>query len=181
MQISGVPIDDEELANITAFIRPFADSMADHPTEFELITVIAFEYFSRHKVDIVVLEVGLGGNLDSTNVINTPELAIITNIGFDHMRDFGATITQIATAKAGIIKPGGDVLIYGKNEEADAVFARTSAEIGASCTSPTTAASAMFPFRWKRSVSSLAVWRAPSCGLVGTYQANNAAVAITAA
>ena len=77
MQVNGEMISDEELAEITEFVRPHAEAMQDHPTEFELVTVIAMEYFKRHKCDIVSLEVGLGGELDSTNVISTPEASVI--------------------------------------------------------------------------------------------------------
>lgn len=72
MQVDGEMISDEELAEITEFVRPHAEAMQDHPTEFELVTAIAMEYFMRHDCQIVSLEVGLGGELDSTNVISTP-------------------------------------------------------------------------------------------------------------
>lgn len=180
MQINGAPIGDEELAQITRFVRPHAEAMADHPTEFELITAIAFEYFSRHDADIVVLEVGMGGALDSTNVIGTPELAIITNIGLDHTRELGATIGEIARAKAGVIKPGGDVLIYGQSPDADAVFESVCREQGARLHRTD-----------HRRISNVSVsldalsftcepYGRLTCGLVGSYQAKNAAVAITA-
>jgi len=180
MQIDGVPISDGDLAGITSYIRPYADDMADHPTEFELITAIAFEYFFRSGVDIVVLEVGMGGELDSTNVIDTPELAIIANIGLDHTRELGPTITDIARAKAGIIKPGGDVLLYGRNEEADKVFAQTCKKRGARLhvTDHSRISGETF------SLDSLKFTFSPygelKCGLVGAYQVHNAAVAITA-
>ncbi|MEA4913328.1 MAG: folate family ECF transporter S component [Christensenella sp.] len=180
MQMNGQPISETMLAEITAFIKPHAEAMADHPTEFELITVIAFEYFLRNKADIVVLEVGMGGELDSTNVIDTPELAVITNIGLDHTKELGPTITDIAKAKAGIIKPNGDVLIYDQNEEADAVFQSVCAARGArlhitdhSRISNVTASLNALTF-------DCAPYGTLSCGLVGTYQAKNAAVAITA-
>jgi len=180
MQINGKLITDDMLAEITSFIKPHAEAMADHPTEFELITVIAFEYFLRSNVDIVVLEVGMGGELDSTNVIDTPELAIITNIGLDHTRELGPTITDIANAKAGIIKPNGDVLIYDQNPEADEVFRIVCLSRGARL--HTTDHS-----RITNVVASLdaltfdcAPYGTLHCGLVGTYQAKNAAVAITA-
>ena len=72
MQVNGVEIGDDELAEMTTFIRPFAESMEEYPTEFELITALAMEYFLRKECDIVVVEVGMGGALDSTNVIDTP-------------------------------------------------------------------------------------------------------------
>ena len=180
MQINGVPISDESLGEITSFVKPHAEAMADPPTEFELITVIAFEYFLRSKADIVVLEVGMGGELDSTNVIDTPEFAVITNIGLDHTRELGATIPEIAAAKAGIIKQGSDVLIYDQNAEADAVFAskclaqRATLHItDHSRISNVTASLDALQF-------SCAPYGSLVCGLVGTYQAKNAAVAITA-
>ena len=180
MQINGESIGDEELAQITSYIRPFAEAMSDHPTEFELITVIAFEYFHRHAADVVVLEVGMGGALDSTNVIDTPELAIITNIGLDHTRELGSTIADIARAKSGIIKHGGDVLIYDQNPEADAVFSSVCREQGAKLTvtdhtriSNVTASLEALRF-------TCSPYGELSCGLVGSYQAGNAAVVITA-
>jgi dihydrofolate synthase/folylpolyglutamate synthase len=180
MQADGVSISDDELAGITAYIRPHADNMADHPTEFELITAIAFEFFLRRNVDIVVLEVGMGGELDSTNVIDTPELAVITNIGLDHTRELGPTITDIARAKAGIIKPGGEVLIYGQNEEANAVFHSVCKENGARLhVTDHSRIGSVTP-----SLSELRFTFSPYgelvCGLVGSYQAHNAAVAVTA-
>ena len=112
MQVDGVEISDEELADVTEFVRPHAEAMADHPTEFELVSCIAFEYFKRKCCDIVVLEVGMGGELDSTNVIDTPEVAVITNIGLDHTEYLGDTLEKVASAKAGIIKKGGTAVLY---------------------------------------------------------------------
>ncbi len=179
VQINGVPISDEELAEITAYIRPFADALPDHPTEFELITVIAFEYFYRHETDIVALEVGLGGDLDSTNVIGTPELAVITSIGLDHTRELGPTISDIARAKAGIIKNGGDVVICDQNADADEVFQSACRERGA--TLHITGHDRMTDV--SASLDALRFTFSPygemTCGLIGTYQTKNAAVAIT--
>ena len=180
MQVNGDPIADDELAKLTSFIRPHADALPDHPTEFELITAIAMEYFSRHHVDIVVLEVGMGGALDSTNVIDTPELAIITRMGLDHTRELGPTMRDIAVAKAGIIKQGGDVLIYGQNPEADAVFEETCAAQRATLhVTDHTRIHSVSP-----ALDALSFTFSPygqlSCGLVGAYQAHNVALAITA-
>lgn len=112
MNVDGADISDEELAEITEEVKPLAESMADHPTEFELVTVIAFAYFARHNCDIVVLEVGMGGALDSTNVIPAPEVAVMTNIGLDHTEYLGNTLEEIAATKAGIIKSGSEVVLY---------------------------------------------------------------------
>ncbi len=78
--------------------------MKDAPTEFELITALAMKHFLYKKCDIVVLEVGMGGDLDSTNVIETPEVAIITAIGLDHTAELGPTIAAIAAAKAALLR-----------------------------------------------------------------------------
>ena len=130
MQVDGEMISDEELAEITEFVRPHAEAMQDHPTEFELVTAIAMVYFMRHKCDIVSLEVGLGGELDSTNVISTPEASVICNIGLDHTEVLGDTLEKIASAKAGIIK-GGDAVIYRGKPSVEQVFADACARTGA--------------------------------------------------
>ena len=112
IQINGEHISDEDLATVTSYVKPLAASMADHPTEFELVSCIGFEYFLRKNCDIVVLEVGMGGALDSTNVIPVPEVAVLTNIGLDHTDFLGSTLEEIATTKAGIFKEGGDAVLY---------------------------------------------------------------------
>ena len=122
MQINGEPISDKELAKITQWVKPFAQSMEESPTEFELVSCIAFEYFYRNRCDIVVLEVGMGGALDSTNVIPCPEVAVITNIGLDHTEVLGSTVEEIARTKAGIFKPGGDAVVYRGEAVVEAVF-----------------------------------------------------------
>lgn len=181
MQVNGIPIADDELAEITSFVRPFADGMADHPTEFELITVIAMLYFKKHACDIVVLEVGMGGALDSTNVIDTPELAIITNMGLDHTRELGPTIADIARAKAGIIKESGDVVAYGLNDEANAVFEAACAEKRARLiyTDHSRIRETGMDLDALR-FDFTPIYKDLCCHLVGSYQLHNAAVTLTA-
>jgi dihydrofolate synthase/folylpolyglutamate synthase len=116
--INNKMISDADLARITTKIKPIADQMVEKPTEFELITAIAFEYFSENDCDFVVLECGLGGRLDSTNLIDSPVLSVITGIAIDHASILGDTIEQIATEKAGIIKKGIPCLWCGENEQA---------------------------------------------------------------
>lgn len=128
MQINGEMISDEDLIEITEYVKPLADSMEESPTEFELISCIAFEYFKRKKCDIVVLEVGMGGLLDSTNVIPCPEAAVITNIGLDHTDVLGKTLEEIAMNKAGIIKENGNAVIYRGSPSVEAVFEKVCAE-----------------------------------------------------
>ena len=113
IRVDGENIPEDALATLTERIRPIADAMEDKPTEFELITALAFAYFAERNCDVVVLEVGLGGRLDSTNVIENTALSIITGIDFDHTALLGNTIEDIAREKAGIIKSGRPVLFGG--------------------------------------------------------------------
>lgn len=122
MRINGKNIPNEYLAKLTEEIKASADKMTDSPTEFELITAIAFEYFRREGCDIVVLEVGMGGRLDATNIIESPLLSIITGISVDHTAFLGDTIEQIAGEKAGIIKPDCPVLFGGENKPAEEII-----------------------------------------------------------
>ena len=117
IQINGQNIPGDRLAEITARVQPIADTMADHPSQFELITAIGMVYFLEEGCDIVILEVGMGGALDSTNVIDAPEVAVITNIGLEHTEYLGNTLGEIAAAKAGIIKPGCSVVCYDGADE----------------------------------------------------------------
>ncbi len=127
IQANGNQIGDEELAAVTAYVRPFAEAMKETPTEFELITAIGFEYFRRVGVEYVVLEVGLGGRLDPTNVIDDPLLSIITDIDFDHTEQLGNTIQAIAVEKAGIIKDGYPCLYGGRDSSACRTIAGVAA------------------------------------------------------
>ena len=112
MQMNGEMISRETLAAETEAIRPYADAMADAPTEFELNTAIALKWYADEGADIVVLEAGMGGELDATNVIPAPEAAVFTNIGLDHTEYLGSTVEAIARTKAGILKPGSAAALY---------------------------------------------------------------------
>jgi len=122
MQVNGVEISDADLCAVTEYVKPLADSMVESPTEFELVCCIAFEYFLRQNCDIVVLEVGMGGAFDATNVIECPEVAVITNIGLDHTDVLGSTLEEIAATKAGIFKEGGNAVIYRGTPGVEKVF-----------------------------------------------------------
>ena len=130
MRVNGECIDDAVLADITARVKPFADAMTDRPTEFELVTAIAFLYFREMGCDMVVLETGLGGRLDATNVIPTPLAAVITGIDLDHTAILGDTYEAIATEKAGIIKPSSPVIVGNCNEKAMVAILKKAAETG---------------------------------------------------
>lgn len=112
MQVDGEEIRGGELAAITAWVGGLADQMEEHPTEFELVTCVALEFFRRRSCDIVVLEAGMGGRLDSTNVIPAPEAVVMTNIGLDHTAQLGNTVEDIAREKAAVIKDGCPVILY---------------------------------------------------------------------
>ena len=131
MQINGEAIADETLAALVTEIRPIADAMADHPTEFELMTAVALLWYRREKCDIVVLEVGLGGRLDATNAIAAPEAAVIMNIGLDHTAILGDTVEKIAAEKAGIVKSGCEVALYQQSAGVEAVVREKCESAGA--------------------------------------------------
>ena len=122
MQVNGVQIPDETVCELTELIRPHADAMADHPSEFEIVTAMGFEYFRREKCDIVVCEVGMGGDWDATNVIQNTECAVIVNIGLDHTQVLGSTVEEIARTKAGIVKPGRPCVLYRQLPSVEAVY-----------------------------------------------------------
>ncbi|MBQ7010710.1 MAG: bifunctional folylpolyglutamate synthase/dihydrofolate synthase [Clostridia bacterium] len=131
IMINGSPIADDVLARLTERVKTCADKMADPPTEFELITALGFLYFAEEECDIVVLEVGLGGRLDATNIIKTPILSVITGIALDHTAILGDTVEKIAAEKAGIIKAGVPVLCGCPKESGAAkVIAARAKEMG---------------------------------------------------
>jgi len=180
MQVNGEHITDDELEALVDEVRPYADAMTDSPTEFELITALAMKHFQGQGCDIVVLEVGMGGRLDSTNVIDTPELAVITAIGYDHVKELGPTICDIAREKAGIIKRGGDVIIYGGEPDVEDVFERMAAQCGARLYRTNFARIVGQIFTLEGIKLSFEPYGEIMLPLVGAYQPKNAAVAITA-
>ena len=131
MRVDGENISEEELCSLVERVKPIAAAMEDKPTEFELITALAFLYFAEKKCDYVVLECGLGGRLDATNVIKTSILSVITGIALDHTAILGDTHEKIAAEKAGIIKSGVPVLWCGSHAGAERVIEEKAREIGA--------------------------------------------------
>ena len=131
MQINGKQIENDALAELITKIQPIADAMEEHPTVFEIITAAAFLWYAQEKCDIVVLEVGLGGRYDATNIIEEPEASVIMNIGLDHTEVLGDTIEKIAYEKAGIIKKGCPVAIYPQKDEAERVIREECKKQGA--------------------------------------------------
>ena len=181
IQIDGVQIPDEEICEITEYIKPLADSIFEQPTEFEMVTALGFEYFARHNCDLVVCEVGMGGEFDATNVILPPEVAIICNIGLDHTEVLGDTLEKIAATKSGIIKPGCDAVIYREAPSVEAVIEARCKEVGAKLHKADFADIRLIShdltgqvFDWER-------FHALKLPLLGDHQLHNAAVALTAA
>ncbi len=136
IQLSGQPVSDEEFARSFTVVRDLVErllasgELAAHPTYFECLTAMAFETFARQNVEYAVLEVGMGGRLDATNIV-TPEVAVITQIDFDHEDYLGHSIEQIAGEKAAIVKPGVPVVLAIERPRARKVVERRAAEAGA--------------------------------------------------
>ena len=131
MQVNGTAIPDEDLCALVEELRPLADGMENHPTEFELVTAIGLTWFARQGCDVVVCEVGMGGQKDATNVIPPPEAAVITNIGLDHTIYLGDTVEKIAATKAGIIKRGCSAVLYPCAPSVQAVIESRCREVDA--------------------------------------------------
>jgi dihydrofolate synthase / folylpolyglutamate synthase len=128
IKVNGKMCEQEFVVGFTERFRPLIDET--EPSFFEITVAMAFEYFSRQQVDIAVIETGLGGRLDSTNII-IPELSVITNIGWDHMQLLGNSLPEIAAEKAGIIKPGIPVVIGETQAETKEVFTNKATEVDA--------------------------------------------------
>lgn len=131
IRINGLEIPEEKVVSFVDRMKPALETV--RPSFFETTVAMAFDYFATEKVDIAVVEVGLGGRLDSTNVI-TPEVSLITAIGFDHTDLLGDTLELIAGEKAGIIKPGVPAVFGGYNGSLDHVFENKAAGLGSSLT-----------------------------------------------
>lgn len=131
IRINGEMISEQRVVD---FVREQKENIEEiEPSFFETTVAMAFDYFSRQNIDIAIIEVGLGGRLDSTNII-TPELSVITNIGLDHVNILGDTLQQIASEKAGIIKPGVPVVIGQRQEAVEEIFIKTAEDTGSKIT-----------------------------------------------
>ncbi len=176
--INGEPISDEDFIRLADQVKVMEQRLLethDQLSFFELLTLIALLYFKEQKVDLVLLEVGIGGLLDTTNVV-TGEIAIITSIGLDHQETLGDSLSAIAEQKAGIFKPGKSAVIANLASEAQLVCQRTATGLGVSLYQ----ADQDFSFRNGNFSSSLAGFNHLILGLEGAYQEENAALAIQA-
>jgi len=199
IRINGEEISDDEFALLHDMIDRTAERLVGeselpwHPSFFEMLTAIAFEYFSRKKIDIAVLEVGMGGRLDATNVID-PRICVITDISLDHQKFLGNTVTEIAREKAGIIRRGGIVVTLPQQPQANGVIGNTILDLEAQAVSAVPYVPPVVPstqYRVANSELGRAIFRYPlevmgkrilvETPLVGRHQLRNVALAIAAA
>ena len=176
--INGDPISDTDFIRLADQVKAMEQRLLethDQLSFFELLTLIALLYFKEQKVDLVLLEVGIGGLLDTTNVV-TGEIAIITSIGLDHQETLGDSLTAIAEQKAGIFKPGNSAVIANLAPESQLVCQRTANDLGVTLYQ----ANKDFSFRNGNFSSSLADFNHLILGLEGVYQEENAALALQA-
>jgi dihydrofolate synthase/folylpolyglutamate synthase len=169
IQVNRQPIAGADVCRLVEEMRPWLEQFPphEHPTFFEVVTLMALRHFAASGCDLVIWETGLGGRLDATNIV-TPLASVITNIQYDHQKWLGETLPSIAAEKAGIIKPGLPVLTATKAPEALAVIAETARKRGAPLTVVTTAETARPP---------LETIELP---LLGRHQRLNAALAVAA-
>ena len=177
--LDSAPVDDKTL--IEAFARCEAANFGEPITFFEITTAAAFLLFSEHKADRLILEVGLGGRFDATNVVPRPALSVITPVSMDHQEFLGDTLTQIAREKAGICKFGVPVVVGNQSEEAEAAILEEAQKVGAP------------PWVWGRDYNAYIqhgrlvyedetrVWDLPAPGLIGPHQILNAGAAAACA
>jgi len=199
IRINGEEISDDEFALLHDMIDRTAERLVGeselprHPSFFEMLTAIAFEYFSRKKIDIAVLEVGMGGRLDATNVIDA-QISIITDISLDHQKFLGNTVTEIAREKAGIIRRGGIVVTLPQQPQANDVIGNTILDLEAQAVSAVPYVPPVAPstqYRVANTELGRAIFRYPlevmgqrilvETPLVGRHQLRNVALAIAAA
>ena len=179
IQINGEMIPDEELCAITAEIKPLADSTFEQPTEFEMVTAIAFAWFARRQCDIVVCEVGLGGEFDATNVIGSPEAAVLCSVGLDHTEVLGDTLEKIAATKSGIIKPGCDAVLYRSTPGVEAVVEQRCRDVGAALHKVDFTQLHLHSRSLEGQIFDFGDLKALRLPLLGEHQLHNAAVALT--
>lgn len=186
IRVNGTNIPADALLEATLEARDIAESMTEHPTEFELMCAVALLHFSRTRCDIVVMEVGLGGRFDATNIIERPEVSVICRLGLDHTGILGNTMTEIATEKAGIIKPGCPTVSWPQEPEGNAVLEQICQERNSRFLTCDFDALRLEPLRLNPNASAQPMRRFVYRGhhyqtrLLGSYQPSNAALAIDA-
>jgi dihydrofolate synthase / folylpolyglutamate synthase len=202
IRVNGEEISDDDFAFLQGEVDRVAENLVEraelpwHPSFFEMVTAIAFEHFAREKIDLAVLEVGMGGRLDATNVVE-PRVSVITDISLDHQKFLGNTVTEIAREKVGIIRRGGAVVTLPQQPEANDVIGNTILELGARGVNavpyvpPVSPGSAQYLVPRSKQENSEYIYRYPltvlgkqilvETPLVGRHQLRNVALAIAAA
>lgn len=177
IRVNGTPIEEEEIADFIGQNKAFLDTI--QPSFFETMTALAFAYFVKREVDIAVIETGLGGRLDSTNVL-TPILSVITNIGFDHTEFLGNTLSKIAKEKAGIMKPHVPCVIGETHPQTMNVFLDRARECGIIGEGLETTDCRIWFADQCGYMRSRRLREAPECELKGIYQEQNMQTAYVA-
>jgi dihydrofolate synthase/folylpolyglutamate synthase len=200
IRIDGKEISDDEFASLHGEVDRVAEKLVEraelpwHPSFFEMMTAIALEHFARERIDLAVLEVGMGGRLDATNVVE-PQVSVITDISLDHQKFLGNTVGEIAREKVGIIRPGGVVVTLPQQPEANDVIGNTILELGARAVNAVPYVPPVSPGSGEYLVPStelgISIYRYPlqvlgeqilvETPLVGRHQLRNVALAIAAA
>ncbi len=179
-RINGECISEDELAEITELVKNAADQLEGLPFEFELVTAIGFEFFRRRQVDIVVLEVGMGGRLDPTNVIREPLLSVITGIDFDHTQFLGNTIQKIAAEKGAIIKSGFPALYGGTDSSACGTLTAIASTLRSPFYTVDCSRLRVQSYSPEGTVFDFGDLKGLQLPLLGSYQPQNAATVLTA-
>ncbi len=184
IQVDGVMIDRESLAALVTVVKEAVDAMEaenkGNPTVFEVETALSFLYFKEQKCDIVVLETGLGGTLDATNVVKTTVMEMISSIGMDHMEFLGGTLQEIAENKAGIIKPHTWVVSAEQDPKAAEVIKRVCREKDCKLSVVDPDAFQDVHYGYEKQTFTYKNWKDVEITLAGTYQVTNAALALEA-
>ncbi|OGX41580.1 MAG: hypothetical protein A3C53_08425, partial [Omnitrophica WOR_2 bacterium RIFCSPHIGHO2_02_FULL_68_15] len=184
IQVDGRPVTAETLAAAVDAVRPSVAQLPSPPTYFEVLTAIAFWVFAEAGVELAVVEVGLGGRLDATNVVD-PLVSVITPVSLDHTDLLGSTLTAIAREKAGIIKPGRPVVVAPQSPDALAVLKAVAEEQGAPCLEVAARAQvrvleASAEGQRVALRTAAGTSRTIALPLLGAHQADNLATAVTA-
>ncbi|MDO5424509.1 MAG: folylpolyglutamate synthase/dihydrofolate synthase family protein [Eubacteriales bacterium] len=184
IQVGEARISKEALARLTGQVKDAADGMKQEgfsqPTVFEMETAISFLYFKEEACDLVVLETGLGGREDATNVVKTTVLEVLASISLDHMGILGNSLAEIAWQKAGIIKPGTRVVSMNQPPEAMQVIEEECKKQGAALTIADARKATDVEYGWEGQSFSYKAWKHLKISLAGSYQIPNAVLAVEA-
>lgn len=176
IRVSGLCVTPNELIRAVERVKPVADNMEDHPSRFEILTAVAFLIFLEKKCDVVVLEVGMGGEFDSTNVIGPALVSVIANIGLDHTLFLGDTIEEIAQTKAGIIKTGTCTVAYPMDRAALDIIKEACNKLNVKLTIADTSHIKIYDMGIEGQIIDVPGLNEVHIPLVGLHQINNAAV-----